>query len=473
VLTAPGAEPVDGVVVFTDDHNFTTISGWRDETTDLYVNTAAVGGDVTWNVDWAPGAAAYALPEFRLAFDVPAGVEVRCWVGGAELPVRRGYASPRDEPQPVGPIDPELELPLVDLSALRTNYPDPDRPWPIRVTLQNLPSAPFRGVHIVGAPRRRTDQCTILPAQESAWLSGVIDSVTTARMSEGWTLAGLVVANQYRGDPPGARYESGVVYGHTPEGPLKAMVCRRADPAERAPAIVFVHGGGWVSGDPGFHYRHMWWLAQHGYVTMSVAYRKHPHARWRDSVADIKCAVRWVRAHAAELGADPDRIAICGGSAGGQLAGLVATTPGEFDGAGDWLEQSSAVSAAMLFYPPVDMVKLRAFAGPHVVTVVDQYFGSEFALASPANHLGPDTPPILTMTGGADRVVPVGPIQEFHAELDRLGVPNRLVVYPGRDHAFELFTPEWDDTATELLRFAQEHLGRPAAVGRPVDQIAP
>jgi len=254
-----------------------------------------------------------------------------------------------------------------------------------------------------------------------------------------------------RHDPDGAVYEQDVVYGQGSGRDLTLDLYRRSEPSEQAPAVVFVHGGGWGGGDRWFHMRHCHSLAAAGYVTATIGYRLSGEAAWPASIEDAKCAVRWLRAHAEQLGADPERIAVAGGSAGGHLAALVTLTPGQQEGDGGWAETSSVVQAAVLWYPAVDLV-----ATPWPAEMADYlvgYFGDHQADASPVNHVHGAAPPILTITGSADTLTTLDLIRRFHDALSDAGVDNRLEVFDGRDHAFDLFPADWQQSYDLLKSF--------------------
>src|SRR5205809_1043712 len=95
-----------------------------------------------------------------------------------------------------------------------------------------------------------------------------------------------------------------------------------------SPAVVLVHGGGFVKGSRSETPQWDRWLNDAGYAVFDVGYRLAPPARWDQSAADITCALSWLRSNAARYGVDPDRVALGGRSAGGNLALSAAyTTP--------------------------------------------------------------------------------------------------------------------------------------------------
>jgi acetyl esterase len=197
---------------------------------------------------------------------------------------------------------------------------------------------------------------------------------------------------------------------------------------DRRPAFVLFHGGGWTRGEPRSMYSFGKWAAEHGVVAFSAQYRLHqPEAGVTvfDSVADARAAVRYIRAHAAELGVDPTRIVVGGASAGGHLA--VATVMfDELDPASD-----SAIScradALVLFSPVID-------------TSPEGYGQAKLGLRwrdlSPVHHVTRGLPPTITFHGTADAVTPFAGAQAFHTAMLASGNPSELVVAPGAPHTY-------------------------------------
>src|SRR4051812_8097099 len=105
----------------------------------------------------------------------------------------------------------------------------------------------------------------------------------------------------------------------------------RASPAD-APVVLYVHGGGWRSGNKAVGAtERLAALAAYGVTLTSAEYRLVPGAAFPDQVRDVKGAVRWLRAHGPSLGLQTDRIGIWGASAGAYLGSFVALTAGEYE----------------------------------------------------------------------------------------------------------------------------------------------
>lgn len=195
-------------------------------------------------------------------------------------------------------------------------------------------------------------------------------------------------------------------------------------PAQLLPAVVYLHGGGWRAGERSAGL-YPWIgpvLAASGFVVANVTYRLTGQAPFPAQLYDVKAAVRWLRAHAAGHGIDPDRIGAWGDSAGGHLAALLGTTAGRHDlegdcGSSDW---SSEVQAVVMRCAPTDFPTMPV----QQAEVLDALFGgppSETAelrrLASPAAHVHAGVPPFLVVHGTHDETVPFGQAETMVAAL--------------------------------------------------------
>ncbi len=149
--------------------------------------------------------------------------------------------------------------------------------------------------------------------------------------------------------PKGVTVKENIVYSK-PGGKRRLHLnIYRPDDSKVYPALLMVHGGGWNSGDFSLQIPMAQQIATKGYVTIPIEYRLIPEALYPAAVHDLKAAVRWVRANAKKYGIDPNKIAISGCSAGGQLANLIGVTNGRgnYEGNGGNPNVSSKVQAVI------------------------------------------------------------------------------------------------------------------------------
>ena len=193
-----------------------------------------------------------------------------------------------------------------------------------------------------------------------------------------------------------------------------------AMPKERGdaprPAIVYIHGGGWTKGDKRgkvigavLHY------AAKGYVCISVNYRLDVDKK--ACVEDVKCAVRWLRAHAEKYNVDPDRIGAAGNSSGGHLALMLAVCPASagLEGDGPYQEHSSMVQSAHCSSTPI-MPGFRGLRGKPADPDVQKI--------QPMTYVSGDVPPLYFIHGTEDTKAPVRFLDDFVKALREAGAKD-------------------------------------------------
>jgi acetyl esterase/lipase len=207
------------------------------------------------------------------------------------------------------------------------------------------------------------------------------------------------------------------------------------------PVLFYVHGGSWVEGDKadGLGWGEM---AAQGYLVVSANYRLATYqVKFPAMIEDVKCAVRYLRAHAADYNLDPDRIGAIGASAGGHLAALLGASD-ETAGweVGEHLDQSSRVQAVLTMAGPSDFDRDFPSLNTSIYFAFGDLAGGDSAFmtaASPVTYVTPDDPPFLILHGDKDGVVPVAQGVALHERLEEAGVESTLVIVEGGDHGLQ------------------------------------
>ena len=229
------------------------------------------------------------------------------------------------------------------------------------------------------------------------------------------------------------------------------ILTRRAGTADRAPVLVYIHGGAWVIGDKrqqGIPMMHE--LVQRGWLCVAVNYRLSPRATWPAHIVDCKRAVAWVREHIAEYGGDPSFIAVSGGSAGGHLASLLALTPNEPEWQPGFEDLDTSVDACVPFYGVYDMTgapdRFGAY-GPGGLDLLERLVMKTryadnpllFHRASPDRRVTATAPPMFVFYGTNDTLVPPEVARYFVAQLREASqAPVASVELPRTQHAFDV-----------------------------------
>jgi len=222
---------------------------------------------------------------------------------------------------------------------------------------------------------------------------------------------------------------------------------------QKRPAIVFFFGGGWNGGNPNQFYPHCRHLADLGFVAISAEYRVKSRNKTTpfECVKDGKSALRYVRAHATELGIDPNRIAAGGGSAGGHVAAAVGTVPG-LDEESDDLSVSCLPNAMVLFNPVYD----NGPDGYGYARVKPRH-----KEISPMHNIKKGMAPTIVFLGTKDSLIPVATAKAFEKKMQDIGSDSVLVLYEGEPHGFfnknKGDGSNYRDTIQHMDRFLTKH----------------
>ena len=256
-----------------------------------------------------------------------------------------------------------------------------------------------------------------------------------------------------------------VVYGRRDGMALTYDVIRPAKSS--GAAVLWIQSGGWYSNwtDPKAMAAASKPYLDKGYAVVIVRHASAPKYAVPDAVADVRRCVRAVRMDAKEYGIDPERLAALGGSAGGHLALMLATTADDGDpkATDPILKQSSRIAAAVALYPPTDLRKwttdppkaIKDVPGLKPPLAFDAKLEAD---VSPITKVTEKSAPVLLIHGDKDELVPIEHSKNILPLLEKAKVPVELVVIEGAGHGFsdkqnaETVTPammKWFDTHTK------------------------
>jgi len=227
-----------------------------------------------------------------------------------------------------------------------------------------------------------------------------------------------------------------------------------------APLLVFIHGGGWRSGQRSDYLVYLIAFAKKGYITATVSYRLLADSCYPACVEDISDAAEWFFNNGGTYGYDPDRIALIGGSAGGHLALLTAY---------GWKKHTSdndstghhRIKAVVDIYGPYDMT--TEYARNH--SLVTSFLAHSYEDApelyresSPEHYLEEGDPPTLIFHGTSDDLVPVSQSDSLAAKLGRVGIPCVYYRLPWWPHMMDMVKRVNDFSQEKMSDFFDQYL---------------
>jgi len=272
------------------------------------------------------------------------------------------------------------------------------------------------------------------------------------------------------------------------EVPLKLDLQVPQTPGAK-PLVVYLTGGGFASANKSGNLEQRTYVAEQGYAVASIEYRTVQNgATYKETVADVKSAIRYLRANAAKYGIDPGKVAVWGQSAGGYLAAMTGVTNGlaQFEGTGN-PGQSSTVQAVVDQFGPADISKVAAdydvaaqqanyvagnslaqfvFGPGTKLSVEDEPTVS--AASNPASYVSASNPPFVLLHGSADQLVSPSQTLNLHNALRAKGVDSTRYVVQGGNHGDMTFmggdpnaAKQWSSQQVmgEIVTFLGKHLG--------------
>jgi acetyl esterase/lipase len=234
-----------------------------------------------------------------------------------------------------------------------------------------------------------------------------------------------------------------IVYGHKAGLAMTFDMIRPKK--QNGAAVLFMMSGGWFSmwapperlvspevGDGLTHFRD---LVAKGYTLFIVRHGSAPQFKVPEAVADVRRAVRFIRAHADDYGIEADRLGVCGGSAGGHLSLMLGTTSdgGATDGEDDIERTSNRVAAVVAYFPPVKISEFLPLKDRFPALDFDPKLADS---VSPLLFVTSDDAPTLLVHGDKDDLVKLDNSQRILAAFEKEKVPAELIVIEGAGHGF-------------------------------------
>lgn len=248
------------------------------------------------------------------------------------------------------------------------------------------------------------------------------------------------------------------------------------DPLKRLPTVVFFHGGGWVEGNKEESALQLLPYLSKGWCAVNVGYRLGSDKRAPAAVEDARSAVWWVKRNCAQYGFDPDRIVLTGLSAGGHLAlmaGILPSSAGFDTRSPHIINPSNSLLCTNASLPDLEVAAIINWAGvtdvcdlikePNMRSYALQWLGGMDDVQllaqclSPLNYIRKGLPPILTLHGDSDVVVPFDHATRLHNELDRCDVQNQLHPIKGKEH-FDFSLDDMNDAYNVVDSFLAKYI---------------
>jgi len=279
-----------------------------------------------------------------------------------------------------------------------------------------------------------------------------------AQLSEGERSAALI-GNHYE-------VEANITYLVASNYEAKVDVYRPHLAKAPVPVVMMIHGGGWVAGTKEGSILYLLPYLEMGFAVVNVEYRMAKVAPAPAAVEDCLCALHWIGRNAKKYNFDLAKVIVTGGSAGGHLALTTAMIPesagfesicayqDDENWSGPWTSKRPKVAAVVNWFGITDVADM--LQGPNIRAYAVSWLGSQpnredlAKRLSPLSYVRADLPPILTIHGDADALVPYSHAVRLHAALNKARVRNQLFTVPRGGHGE--FTDEQQAKAFEVIR---------------------
>ena len=260
--------------------------------------------------------------------------------------------------------------------------------------------------------------------------------------------------------PPRIKRTTDLTFKEINGGAICLDIFQAADDDTPRPLVIYIHGGYWKAGSQKAHGQHGIEFVDMGYTMASVDYRLSGEAPFPAAVLDIRDAIRWLCDHASEYAINPDRITLCGSSAGGHLSAFMGLAA-----------QDRSRQYCDGFDPGI-IKAVISLSGIHDLTLpfhhdhpfTTQFIGATYAEdsaryieASPVTHVSSNSPPVLLMHGTLDGSVPVKHSDLLAQRLEEAKVPVMYDRIDGWAHCMQWFSPIAERTLWRTYHFLRQY----------------
>lgn len=228
-------------------------------------------------------------------------------------------------------------------------------------------------------------------------------------------------------------------FGHTRADLKMDIIFPETHTEKKYPCLLWVCGGAWISMDKSVHLAYLSKIAMSGFVVASVQYRTSNEANYPSQIQDVKAAIRYLKANTDRYNIDDRRFGIMGESAGAYISAMAAFNNDKSLDVGEYLEFSSEVNAACLWYPPTNLTDFPVNnpISPEALMLGNNIASNqdEVLKASPINCVTKNAPPCLIIHGTNDNIVPFSQSEELYDKLEECGCDVTLLSVENAEHA--------------------------------------